>query len=150
MEEGLCMLQKKEILFIQIGKEAFAVEINQVKRFVTNVEISDCDIKDKAPIILGMICTHDEVIPVLDLYKWFRQESIHLDESTVFVVVTCEGKSFAFPIDDVIMRCEVSDKCFHAVPAVFRKESGNPFREVIDWNGKLYLKISGEIISKGI
>lgn len=144
------MLQKKEILFIQIGKEAFALEIKQVKRFVTNVEISDCDVKDEVPNILGMICTRDEVIPVLDLYKWFQQESIHLDESTVFVVVTFEGKSFAFPIDDVIMCCEVSDECFHVVPAVFRKESGNSFREVIDWNGKLYLKISGEIILKEI
>lgn len=144
------MLQKKEILFIQIGKEGFALEIKQVKRFVTNVEISDCDVKDEVPNILGMICTRDEVIPVLDLYKWFQQESIHLDESTVFVVVTFEGKSFAFPIDDVIMCCEVSDECFHVVPAVFRKESGNSFREVIDWNGKLYLKISGEIILKEI
>lgn len=150
MEEGVCMLQKKEILFIQIGKEGFALEIKQVKRFVTNVEISDCDVKDEVPNILGMICTRDEVIPVLDLYKWFQQESIHLDESTVFVVVTFEGKSFAFPIDDVIMCCEVSDECFHVVPAVFRKESGNSFREVIDWNGKLYLKISGEIILKEI
>ena len=41
---------------------------------------------------------------------------------------------------DVIKYCEVPNECFHTVPDVFRKEGRESFREVIDYNGKLYLK----------
>ena len=144
------MLHRKQILFIQIGTETYAVEINQIKRFTAKVEVLDFDVRNETSSILGMICIYDELIPVLDLCKWFKQESIHLCESTIFVVMTFVGKSFAFPINDVIKCCEVQNECFHTVPDVFRKESRKSFREVIDYNGKLYLKISGEAIFKEI
>lgn len=70
----------------------------------------DFDVKNEASSILGMICIYDELIPVLDLCKWFKQESVHLCESPIFVVMTFEGKSFAFPINDVIKRREAPNE----------------------------------------
>lgn len=144
------MLQRKQILFVQIGTETYAIEIEQIKRFVAKVKVLDFDVKNEVSNILGMICIDDELIPVLDLCKWFKQESIHLGEGTIFVVMIFEGKSFAFPINDVIKCCEVSNEYFHTIPAIYRKENRKPFREAIDWDGKLYLKISGEVIFKEI
>lgn len=138
----------KRVIFIQIEEGAFAFEIDQVKWFVTNAEISDFVDKGKNPSILGMISLYDEVIPVLDLCRWFSQKTMPVYKNTIFVVMAFDSKSFAFPISSVIKCCEVPNKCFHAIPSICKQENRGIFREVIEWNGTLYLKISAEIILK--
>lgn len=140
----------KRIVFIQIGTEVFAVEIDQIKRFVDKAEISGLSDKGGGLNRIGMIFLYDEVIPVLDLHGWIGQKSMNFCKKTIFVVMMFGGKSFAFPISAVIGSCEVSDECFYTVPAVFGKENRKAFREVVDWNGKLYLKICGETILRAM
>lgn len=144
------MERVKRVIFIQIGTEVFTVEIDQIKRFVDKAEISGLSDKGDGLNRIGMICLYDEVIPVLDLHRWFGQKPMNLCKNTIFAVMMFGGKSFAFPISAVIGSCEVSDECFYAVPAVFEKESRKAFREVVDWNGKLYLKICGETILRAM
>lgn len=142
------MERVKRVVFIQIGTGIFAIEIDQIKRFAGKVEISDFADRDKNFYIAGLICLYDELIPVLNIYKWFDQKPVHFSKDSIFVVLMFGDKSIAFPIDAVIGCCEVSDECFHTVPALLWNENKGVFREVINWNGKLYLKISSEILPK--
>lgn len=138
----------KRVVFSRIQEGAFAFEMDQLKRFVTNVELSDFVDKGKTPSIFGMISLYDEVIPVLDLYRWFGQKTMPVCENTIFAVMAFSGRAFAFPISFVKKCCEVPHECYHAVPAVFRHEDRGVFREVIAWEGTLYLKICAENILK--
>ncbi len=138
----------KRIIFIQIGTGVFAVEIDQIKSFVVNVKILDYGNKDDITSIMGLLQFYDEVIPVLDSYRWFGQKRMNFSSKTIFVVMAFGGKSFAFQISAVIKSVEVPGECFHAVPAVFKQENAGVFREVIDWGGTLYLKIEAETILK--
>ncbi len=138
----------KRIIFIQIGTGVFAVEIDQIKSFVVNVKILDYGDKGEITSIMGLLHFCDEVIPVLDSYRWFGQKRMNFSSKTIFVVMVYGGKSFAFQISDVIKSVEVSSECFHEVPAIFKREGVGVYREVISWGGTLYLKISAETILK--
>ncbi len=85
----------KQIIFIKIGTGLYAVEVDQVKRFVYNVEVVDLSAKEGNSSIIGMIRYYDEVIPVLDLYRWFGQKQVSLDDKTVFVIMMLADRSFA-------------------------------------------------------
>lgn len=143
------MEQVKRVLFIQIGAGFFAIEITQVKRFIDKAKISEIPAfgdKGAIPSICGMIYLDNEVIPVLDIYRWFGQKPMQFDEKTIFVVKMSSGKSFAVPINAVIKSCDVSSKYFHAVPAILKQENVGVFKEVIDSDGTLYPKIDAETI----
>lgn len=136
----------ERVVFIQIGTGVFAIEMDQIKRFIGKAEMSGLSNKCDNLNIIGMICLYGEMIPVLDLYRWLDQKPMNFCENTIFAVMELGGKSFAFPISNVIGCYEVSDECIYAVSVVFGKEKRRAFWEVIDWNGKLCLKISGETI----
>ncbi len=48
----------KRIIFIQIGIGVFAVEIDQIKRFVVNVKILDYGDKGDITSIMGLLFTY--------------------------------------------------------------------------------------------
>ncbi len=58
-------------------------------------------------------------------------------------------KSFSFQVSAVMEIAEVPDECFRAIPFCMR-ESAGMFREIIDREGRSYLKINAETILKEI
>ncbi len=135
----------KHVIFIQIGTGFFAVDIDQVKHFIANAEILDLNDKSDDPSIIGLLCLDDETIPVLNLHKWFGQEQISISDQTLFLIMMLGDKSFTFQVSAVMEIAEVPDECFRAIPFCMR-ESAGMFREIIDREGRLYLKISAEMI----
>lgn len=111
----------KRVIFVQIGTGFFAVETDQVKHFVRNVQVSDFGNKSENPNICGLISLGDEVIPVLDIDRWFGEKQMIFSERTMFVIMMSGSKPFAFPISDVIKSNEVPSECFHVLPAVVGK-----------------------------
>ncbi len=135
----------KRVIFIQIGTGFFAVDIDQAKRFIANVEILDLNDKSDDPSIIGLLWLDDETIPVLNSHKWFGQEQISMSNQTLFLIMMLGDKSFTFQVSAVMETAEVPDECFRAIPFCMH-ESAGMFREIIDLEGRSYLKISAEMI----
>lgn len=138
----------KQVVFIQVGTGLFSVELDQVERFVDNAEILDFSSRRAVPSIMGLLRYNDKVIPLLDPYTWFGQNRMNFYDKRIFIVMTFRGKSFAFQISNVIGSVEVPSECFHMIPAIYNRKSRGAFREVIEWDGTLYLQINAETVLK--
>ncbi|MDE7244755.1 MAG: chemotaxis protein CheW [Oscillospiraceae bacterium] len=138
----------KRVVFVQIGTDIFAIEIGHVAHLVSNVKISGSRGKEGNPYLAGMIRVKGKVIPALDLCKWLGKKPMDFCEKTVFVVMRFGSKYVAFPIDAAVKSCDVPDECFYEIPDNLGLGNNRVFKEVIDWEGALYLKISAEVITK--
>lgn len=104
------------------------------------------DYGDRGGSITGLLCFYGELIPVLDLYEWFGQKRMGIRDTTVFLIMTSGGRSFAFQISGVMKSADVPNECFQAIPGACKSGSAGAFSEVIDWDGALYLEISAEAV----
>lgn len=139
----------EQIIFIRIGTGFYAISIDQTERFVKDAEI--LEVGDNEPSgICGMIRFNDEMIPVLNSYKWFGQEQTDMGDRTFFVIMTLDSKAFAFRISAVIECADVSEESCRNITSVCGQTNSGIFKEAVSREGKLYLKINAAAVLKKI
>jgi purine-binding chemotaxis protein CheW len=123
------------VLQFSIGDGLYALPISDIIEVAAMVELAN--VPDAAPEILGVANRHGTILPMLDLRRVFKQETLPVTPSTLFIVVQNGARRAGLVVDDV-QQVEYIDSAQFAQSSV----PGRYIRGIISYKSQLIQVIS--------
>lgn len=119
----------EHIVIFKLGKEEYAIEINNVHEINRINEITHFP---GAPFfIIGMVDLRGEIIPILNLRRLFGFQDLDMDNNTKIIVVELEKKKIGILIDSVSDILLIPMNYFEAATEVLDENSTNNYIDKI-------------------
>jgi purine-binding chemotaxis protein CheW len=136
MEEKIAGEEKQLVVFA-LGKEVYAVDIGIVREIIHIQAITR--VPGTPNSVEGVINLRGAVIPIVDLRKRFKLESIEQDKNTRIVVVNCNGQDVGVIVDSVAEVLRIPVESIEAAESIFSGEHLEHLLGIVKLSGRLII-----------
>lgn len=129
-------MAEQQFVIFKLGKERYGVNIENVSSISESMAINPVPNADER--IKGIVNLRGEIIPVINMKKYFGYSETEEDENTRIIIYDSGKSVIGFHVDDASQVVRIDEQQIEKAPEIIKGEG----REFIEGVGKL----NGEII----
>ena len=138
--KGNQTVSEKQIVVFNMGEESYGVDIAMVREIIQLQPVTR--VPGTPPSVEGMINLRGSVIPIVDLRKRFKLESIPHSKNTRIVVVSCKGQDVGVVVDAVAEVLRVATESIEPPSNLFTGENLEHMQGIVKLTNRLVILLN--------